>query len=192
MDINLDRDGKKGKEGMGVKKVVSYQLISLDNDDDDGVAEVDRFLTEVDEEKAQVDRFLTKVDEEKAQGSSSSMAGPVQHEARKKQKLYGGPVEPSLLDSPLEMCEGACFTPGLVPCPQQPQDKSDIQFGVTNKPLDQDPPYDPAVYELFHNRDNVWVQRANRITALEMWDDAYDYDYDGDDYYSTESEYDPY
>jgi hypothetical protein len=162
---------------MGVKSAAPYNLISLDSDDDDGVAEVDRFLIKVDEEKEQ---------------DSSSMAGSAQHEARKKQKLYGGPGEPSLLDSSLEMDEGTYFTPELMPCPQQLQDMSDIQFGVTNKPLIRDPPYDPVVYDLFHNRDNCWIQSADRLTALEMWDDTYYDDDDDDEFYTCESEYDPY
>ncbi|KAL6896412.1 hypothetical protein GGI43DRAFT_424295 [Trichoderma evansii] len=190
-----DRVGKEGKEGIGAKSLVfSYDLISIDSDDecdggdgggdDDCVTEVDRFLTTFDEKKAQ----------DGCRRTSTS-----QQEARKKQKLDEAYeevyVEPSLLDGLLEMEEGEYIEPGLTPCPQtpqpqlQPQDKSDIQFGVTDKPLGRDPPYDPAVHELLHNQDNTWIQMANRPTALEMWDAMY---LDECHYVSSESEYDPY
>ncbi|EHK43149.1 uncharacterized protein TrAtP1_001660 [Trichoderma atroviride] len=129
------------------------------------------------------------------------MTSTSQQEARKKLKLKLDEAyeEPSLLDSLLEMDEGEYIEPGLTPCPQtpqpqlQPQDKSDIEFGVTDKPLGRDPPYDPAVHELFHNQDNTWIQMANRSTALEMWDAMYlDEYFDKYPYSSSESEYDPY
>lgn len=52
----------------------------------------------------------------------------------------------------------------------QPNEKSVVEFGVTNKPLRRDPPYDPAVHQLFNNQANAWIQTANRTTALAMWD----------------------
>lgn len=148
---------------------------------------------------AEVDLFLTTVDEEKAH-SGCSMTSTSQQEARKKPKLDEADEEPSLLDSLLdsllELDEGESIEPGLTPCPQtpqpqlQPQDKPGIDFGVTDKPLGRDPPYDPAVHELFHNQDNTWIQMANRSTALEMWDSTYRDEFDF--YSSSEPEYDPY
>lgn len=166
-------------------------MISIDSDEegdgdgDDGcVAEVDRFLTTVDKKKAQ---------------NGCTRTSTSQQEACKKQKLdeayEEGHEEPSLLDGLLEMEEGECIQSGLTSCPQtpqpqlQPQVKSDIQFGVTNKPLGRDPPYDPAVHELLHYQDNTWIQMANRPTALEMWNAMY---LDECYYVSSESEYDPY
>lgn len=171
--INIDSDDDEGDGGGGGG-----------NGDDGCVAEIDLFLTTVDEEKAH---------------GGCSMASTSQQEARKKQKLDEAYEEPSLLDSLLEMDEGEYMEPGLTLCPQtpqpqpqpqqQPQDKSNIEFGVTDKPLGRDPPYDPVVHELFHNQDNTWVQMANRLTAMEMWDTMY---LDECDYYSSEPEYDPY
>lgn len=143
---------------------------------------------------AEADRFLTTVEEEKRQGGCS-MIIPGQEEARKKQKLEEEYEGPFLLDSLMGMDEGECFAPGLAPCTQtpqpqlQPQDKSDIYLGVTNKPLGRGPPYDPAVHELFHNQDNTWIQMANRPTALDLWDTMY---LDECHQSPSESEYDPY
>ncbi|KAL7899256.1 hypothetical protein HDV64DRAFT_291390 [Trichoderma sp. TUCIM 5745] len=144
---------------------------------------------------AEADFFLTTV-EEKAHGRGSLENYTDQQEARKKQKLDEAYEETSLLGNLLEMDEEECIEQGLSPCPQtlqpqlQPQQKSDIEFGVTDKPLGRDPSYDPAVHELFHNQDNTWIQKANRMTALEMWDCMY---LDECYYYSSsESEYDPY
>jgi hypothetical protein len=148
-------------------------LISIDSDDDEGDG------SDGDDDcVAEVDFFLTKVDKEKAHGGCS-MINASQQEARKKQRLDEAYEELSLLDGLLEMDVGECTELGLTPCPRtpqpqlQPEDKLDIEFGITDKPLGRDPPYDPAVHELFHNQDNTWVQMASRLTALEMWDTTY-------------------
>lgn len=167
-------------------------MIDSDGDENDGDGGGDGGCVE------EVDLFLTTVDKEKAHGGCG-MTSTSQQEARKKLKLDEAYEEPSLLDSLLEMDEGEYIEPGLTPCPRtpqpklQPQDKSDIEFGVTDKPLGRDPPYDPAVHELFHNQDNTWIQMANRPTALEMWDAMYLDEYlEKYPYSSSESEYDPF
>ncbi|KAL7796604.1 hypothetical protein V8C37DRAFT_400344 [Trichoderma ceciliae] len=144
----------------------SCDLISFDrddDDDDDGVAKVDPFL-------ATVDDYLG----ERAQGRTdmmgSAMVPQVLDEAHKKQKLDRGPTEPCLLDTALEMGNGQWLMPGLVPYPQQPHDESDIQSGMGNGTLSNNPSYDLAVYDLFHGRDSTWTRKADRPTALDMWD----------------------
>lgn len=165
-------------------------MIIIDSDDDEDADGGDGDGACV----VEADLFLTTV-EEKAHRRCSMATYTHQQETRKKQKLDEAYEETSLLGSLLEMEEGECIEPGLMPCPQtplpqlQPQHKPDIEFGVTDKPLDGDPPYGPAVHELFHNQDNTWIQKANRLTALEMWDGMY---LDECHYYSSESEYDPY
>ncbi|KAL7922359.1 hypothetical protein ACQKWADRAFT_87253 [Trichoderma austrokoningii] len=118
------------------------------------------------------------------------MTGTSQNEARKKQKLEETCEESSLLESLVELDEGECVEPELAPQTQSYlQDLSDIEFGVTDKSLDRDPPYNAAVHELFHDQSNAWVQMANRPTALEMWDaldsgavDSGAVDFDGRDH----------
>ncbi|KND93170.1 hypothetical protein TOPH_02230 [Tolypocladium ophioglossoides CBS 100239] len=46
-----------------------------------------------------------------------------------------------------------------------------VELGVTTKPVVNDSGYAVATQALFQNRDNVWVNRAPRKTALEMWDE---------------------
>ncbi|POR33029.1 Uncharacterized protein TPAR_06772 [Tolypocladium paradoxum] len=46
-----------------------------------------------------------------------------------------------------------------------------VELGVTTKPVVRESGYAAATQALFKNRDNVWVNRAPRKTALEMWDE---------------------
>ncbi|KAL7950292.1 hypothetical protein V8C42DRAFT_194927 [Trichoderma barbatum] len=116
---------------------------------------------------AEVDHFLADVDVFAEGGVQGSDIGPhVQDEARKKQKLDGASfVQPSLLDSAPEMGNRQDSAPGIM---------SDIQFGVSRKSIHNDVSYGPIIHDLFNARDNLWVQKAKRPTALEMWDIADD------------------
>lgn len=43
-----------------------------------------------------------------------------------------------------------------------------LNWYVTPKPL-KDGSYHPTVHDLFRNRTNVWVQKASKKTALDLW-----------------------
>lgn len=135
---------------MDVESVILCDLISFDN-------EVDHFLADVEVHP-----------EGEAQGSvqmmGSGMVPQIQGSARKKQKLgRASAMEPSLLDSAPEMGNGQGSAPGIM---------SDIRLGVGNKSIYRDHQYGPVIHDLFYARDNVWIQQANRPTALGMWDVA--------------------
>lgn len=55
--------------------------------------------------------------------------------------------------------------------PDSPEPIEEVIPGVTKKLLVKDPPYDPLVISLMRDRDNVWVHRPTRTTALKMWGD---------------------
>ena len=44
-----------------------------------------------------------------------------------------------------------------------------IEFGVTPKSLNRDPPYHPKVLELFRNKPNVWLHGIKRVPAWTLW-----------------------
>lgn len=46
-----------------------------------------------------------------------------------------------------------------------------VELGVTIKPLVKDPPYSAETLALFKTRNNVWVNKVPRKTALDMWDE---------------------
>ncbi|KAF3068682.1 hypothetical protein CFAM422_007888 [Trichoderma lentiforme] len=141
-----DHDGRNSKEGMDADCVISCDLIRFENNSG-GMEEVDHFLADVD--------VLPE-----GETQDLGIAPQTQGEARKKQKLDEAcTMEPSLLDSSLEMGSGQ----GIM---------TDISFGVDNKSIHEDPSYSPFVQELFRNRENLWVQKAKRPTALDMWDAA--------------------
>lgn len=124
--------------------VISGDLISFENNSG-GMEEVDHFLADVD--------VLPE-----GETQDLGLAPQTQDEARKKQKLDEAcTMEPSLLDTSLEMGSGQ----GIM---------ADISFGVDNKSIHGDASYSPFVQELFRARENLWVQKAKRPTALDMWD----------------------
>ncbi|QYS93524.1 hypothetical protein H0G86_000898 [Trichoderma simmonsii] len=124
--------------------VISCDLISFENNNG-GMEEVDHFLADVDVPS-------------EGETQDLGMALQAQDEARKKQKLDEAcTMEPSLLDSSLEMGSGQ----GIM---------TDIVLGVDNKSIHGDASYSPFVQDLFRGRENLWVQKAKRPTALDMWD----------------------
>ncbi|KAH0497013.1 hypothetical protein TgHK011_004350 [Trichoderma gracile] len=92
---------------------------------------------------------------------NSITAPQVDGESHDEEEMYDEPaMEVSLLDGSPQKDDVQTLPSGLT---------SDIQIGCT-KPLRRDPPYHPLVHDLFRARDNVWIQRVKRPTALEMWD----------------------
>ncbi|KAK3323619.1 hypothetical protein B0T19DRAFT_210127 [Cercophora scortea] len=53
----------------------------------------------------------------------------------------------------------------------EPEQPLPIVLGVTIKSLDREPPYDPAILELFKHRENVWVRRIKRNLAADIFDE---------------------
>ncbi|KAL7822942.1 hypothetical protein V8C26DRAFT_437014 [Trichoderma gracile] len=142
-----EHDGNKEKTSKGAESPLPYELICLD-DDGIGVDEVDRFL-------ADIEASLEGRDQ------NSIIAPQVEGESHDEEEMYDEPAkEVSLLDGSPQKDDVQTLPSGLT---------SDIQIGCT-KPLRRDPPYHPLVHDLFRARDNVWVQRVKRPTALEMWD----------------------
>ncbi|UKZ73949.1 hypothetical protein TrVFT333_001603 [Trichoderma virens FT-333] len=142
-----DLDGRKGKESMDAESVTSWNVIDAENIDD-GMEEVDRFLAELDACTGG------------AQGQG--MASQAQDEARKQQNRDSAPImEQPLLDSAPELGNEQGSVPAIM---------SDLHLGVGNKPVHGDPSYDPMVQDLFEGRSNLLIQKAKRLTALEMWD----------------------
>ncbi|RFU78754.1 hypothetical protein TARUN_3460 [Trichoderma arundinaceum] len=137
------------------------------NDDDHGVAEVDSFLAGVDvslEERAQVIARIV----------GSGMTSQVQGESCKELNMD---VEPPLLDNAPDTGNGEASMPGPVLDCQQMQGESDIQSGVqpgiSNNPRRILLNFEDVFYL---NEDNVWVRKAHRPTALDMWDSSTDDD----------------
>ncbi|KAK4068539.1 uncharacterized protein Triagg1_7187 [Trichoderma aggressivum f. europaeum] len=131
---------------MDAECAISCDLISFENNSG-GMEEVDYFLADV---------------EVHSEGETQDlgMEPQTQDEARKKQKLDEScTMQPSLLDGSPERGIGQ----GIM---------TDICLGVDNKSIHKDASYDPAIQDLFHARGNRWVQKANRPTALDMWDAA--------------------
>ncbi|UKZ47381.1 hypothetical protein TrVGV298_001599 [Trichoderma virens] len=138
----------KGKESMDAESVTSWNVINAENIDD-GMEEVDRFLAELD-----------ACTEGGAQ--NQGMASQAQDEARKQQNRDSAPImEQPLLDSAPELGNEQGSVPAIM---------SDLHLGVGNKPVHGDPSYDPMVQDLFEGRSNLRIQKAKRLTALEMWD----------------------
>lgn len=131
---------------MDAERVISCDLISFESTSG-GMEEVDHFLADVDVHSEREPQDL-------------GMAPQTQDEARKKQKLDEAyTMEPSLLDSSLEMGSGQ----GIM---------TDILLGVDSKPIHGDASYSPVVQDLFRGRENIWVRKIKRPTALDMWDAA--------------------
>jgi hypothetical protein len=132
---------------MDAESVTSWNVIDAENIDD-GMEEVDRFLAELDACTGG------------AQGQG--MASQAQDEARKQQNRDSAPImEQPLLDSAPELGNEQGSVPAIM---------SDLHLGVGNKPVHGDPSYDPMVQDLFEGRSNLLIQKAKRLTALEMWD----------------------
>ncbi|KAL7916073.1 hypothetical protein GGI35DRAFT_17950 [Trichoderma velutinum] len=131
---------------MDAEYVISCDLISFENNS--GAME-------------EVDHFLADVDVHSEGGTQGlSVAPQTQDEVLKKQKLDETYItESSLLDSSPEIGSGQ----GIM---------TDIYVGVDNKPIHEDASYGPITQDLFYARGNLWVQKANRSTALDMWDAA--------------------
>ncbi|EGR51664.1 uncharacterized protein TRIREDRAFT_103579 [Trichoderma reesei QM6a] len=144
-----EHDGNKGKTSKGTESASSSDLICLD---DDGIA------------MAEVDRFLADLEASLERGEQSSVTAlQVEGESYDEEGMYEeSAMEVSLLDGSPQKSDVQSLPSGLT---------SDIQIGCI-KPLRRDPPYHPLVHDLFRDRDNVWVQRVKRPTALDMWDAA--------------------
>jgi hypothetical protein len=113
---------------------------------------------------AEVDRFLADLEASLERGEQSSVTAlQVEGESYDEEGMYEeSAMEVSLLDGSPQKSDVQSLPSGLT---------SDIQIGCI-KPLRRDPPYHPLVHDLFRDRDNVWVQRVKRPTALDMWDAA--------------------
>ncbi|KAL7938146.1 hypothetical protein V8C35DRAFT_276538 [Trichoderma chlorosporum] len=145
-----DRDGRRRNEHVDAESAISSDLISFKNNFG-GMEEVDHFLADVDIYS-------------EGEVQDTGIALQAEDETRKKQKLDGASVmELCLLDSAPEMDDG----PG-----SGPESMMDIHLGVGSKPIRRDTSYCPIIQDLFYDRDNLWIQKGNRPTALEMWDVA--------------------
>ncbi|KAK1256082.1 hypothetical protein MKX07_008341 [Trichoderma sp. CBMAI-0711] len=142
-----EHDGNKGKTSKGTESASSSDLICLD---DDGIG------------MAEVDRFLAGLEASPEGGEQSSITAlQVEGESYDEEGMYEeSAMEVSLLDGSFQKSDVPSLPSGLT---------SDIQIGCI-KPLHRNPPYHPLVHDLFRHRDNVWVQRVKRPTALDMWD----------------------
>ncbi|KAK5998518.1 IST1-like protein [Cladobotryum mycophilum] len=91
----------------------------------------------------------------------------------KRLKMYVEAIDPRLsmeslsVDSPrmaynedtMELCSS----------PVVSQDEADIEFYVSMKSVYGNPAYRPVVQSLFQHKDNTWIRKMSRPTALDMW-----------------------
>ena len=130
-------------------------------------------MTEV-EKKAlqQADEFLARLSAEAAakQLSRSDKPEPaaaqqVAQQAPKRQKKKKS-LGLGQVDEPGKPKAKAKATPAA--------ESAEVEVGTTNKPVAGQPQYATAIQSLFQGRENPWINRSRRRTALDMWneDDA--------------------